>query len=178
MRSVAASVIARRARRVACVLLLYGSGAGCSAGLADDLLSRHGDWEVRRRGSGAERMCSATTTAVGPTGVGTGGATGQVHVTAWPAGAIKSEISIVIGRDVGPLTDVTAEIGAAGFALLADGDRAYVHDLQEELRLLQAMRRGRSMTVTATTVAGGRVQSIYSLAGLTAAVEAVASACE
>ena len=77
----------------------------------------------------------------------------RIYVTAWPKAGIKAEISVLVGLALKKGAEIKVDVDGARFELFSDGDRAYVRDANEELKLLEAMRRGKSMTVSATTEA-------------------------
>ena len=101
----------------------------------------------------------------------------RIYVTAWPKAGIKAEISVLVGLALKKGAEIKVDVHGARFELFSDGDRAYVRDANEELKLLEAMRRGKSMTVSATSEAGKPTRDNYSLSGVTAAVQEIASGC-
>ena len=74
---------------------------------------------------------------------------------------------------VGRLTS----IGNSRFALFTKGDKAFVSDATQELKLIDSMKRGSFMTVRAVTNDGTSISDTYSLIGVTAAVNALAGGC-
>ena len=56
-------------------------------------------------------------------------------------------------------------------------ERAYVQDATQELKLLDAMKKGAKLAVTATTATGTTVTDTYSLAGLGQAMQELQSTC-
>jgi len=63
------------------------------------------------------------------------------------------------------------------FKLFSRGDRAYVIDPTDELKLLEAMKRASSVVVTAQSEQGAASRDTYSLAGITQALQAVSGGC-
>lgn len=165
-------------RSVFC-LLAFGTlgGAMAATARAAELISTHTDWKVYRHAERGERLCFAATAAteqkLGPGGRGTP----YAYVTAWPKAGIKTEISINLGFDLDKGDEVSVDISGNSFSLLADGDRAYAGDGSEETKLMEAMRRGKTMTVEATSSAGARSRDVFSLSGLTASVQAAVAGC-
>jgi hypothetical protein len=166
--------------RCALIVTLSGlvlAGALGVAASAAELLGTHADWKVYRHGTGGESMCFAVTEASEANPTGGERQTPHIYVTAWPKAAIKAEISVLVGLALKTGAEINVEVDGTRFELFSDGDRAYVGDANEELRLLEAMRRGKSMTVSATSEAGKPTRDIYSLLGVTAAVQAIAADC-
>ncbi len=159
---------------IAIALVMVGSLAATATGA--ELLGTHGDWKLYRHGTGEVRMCFAVTEA---SDAGQAGARQKPHIyiTAWPKAGIKAEISVLVGLALKQGAQIKVDVDGTRFDLFPDGDRAYVGDEDEEQKLLEAMRRGRAMTVSATSESGKPTRDSYSLSGVTAAVQAIASDC-
>lgn len=160
------------------MLAALGSVLAIPAGAAD-LIATHNDWKAYRHDERGERMCFATSAAVESQprpGIGAR-TTPYVYVTTWPRSGIKTEISIHPGVELERGAEITVDISGNSFTLVADGDRAFVGSDSEEIDLLNAMRRGRTMTVEAVPSPGKRSKHVFSLVGLTASLQAATSAC-
>ncbi|MGF1650487.1 MAG: invasion associated locus B family protein [Hyphomicrobiaceae bacterium] len=131
------------------------------------------DWTVYHHGAGAPEMCFAASQPkeTSPRDV----ARGQsfFYVTSWPQDGVKAEVSMKLGFTVSAGTDVEVQIGNARFQLFGDGDSAFVKDVREELRLIEAMKRGSFMVVIARNERGTEVRDTYSLLGVTQAINAI-----
>ena len=57
-------------------------------------------------------------------------------------------------------------------------DRAYIADAGEEQKLIFAMRKGSTITVVGTSERGTTTTDTYSLAGISQALQAVATNCK
>lgn len=101
-----------------------------------------------------------------------------IYISSWPKDGVKAEISVKIGYALRKGSDVTLSVGSSSFKLFAHGDRAYVADATEELKLLEAMRKGSTMTVQGTSDRGTTTTDTYSLAGISQALQAIASNCK
>lgn len=154
------------------VLLLAAGSVG-----AAELVSTHNDWKAYRHGTGDQRMCFAVSEPSEADPKSLKRESPHVYVTAWPKAGIKAEISVLVGVALSKSAQIQVNVDGNQFELFPDGDRAYVSDANEELKLLEAMRRGRSMTVTATSAAGEQTRDTYSLSGVTAAVQSMSSGC-
>ncbi|MGD9802694.1 MAG: invasion associated locus B family protein [Hyphomicrobiaceae bacterium] len=159
------------------VLLLAAGSVSTGPASAAELVSTHSDWKAYRHGTGDQRMCFAVSepNEAGPNNVKR--ESPHVYVTAWPKAGIKAEISVLVGLALKKNAEIEVNIDGNRFELFPDGDRAYVSDANDELKLLDAMRRGRSMTITATSTGGQETRDTYSLSGLTAAVQSMSSGC-
>ncbi len=170
----------REQRNVIARLFVGGTLLALSGGAASaaDLISAHGDWKAYRHGSGDTRLCFAVASANEQLPAGGDRRKPHIYVTAWPTAGIKSEISILIGVPLRRGTQIKVDISGTTFSLQPDGDRAFIVDQGEEQRLLDAMRRGRALTVSTTIGQGETMRDTYSLVGATAAVQAAASECQ
>ncbi len=101
-----------------------------------------------------------------------------IYVSSWPKDGVKAEISVKIGYALRKGSDVTLAVGSSNFKLFISGDRAYVADATEELKLLETMRKGSTMTVQGVSERGTTTTDTYSLAGISQALAAVATNCK
>jgi len=163
-----------RNARVALLALAMAFGTVAEAA---ELMSTHSSWKAYRHGEGGDRMCFAVSAASEQNPPDGERQKSFIYVTAWPQAGIKAEISVLVGFVLKRGAEIKVEVGGTTFTLFADGDRAYVGDVNEELKMLEAMRRGKTLTVTAPAGAGETTKDSYSLSGVTAAIQAVASGC-
>lgn len=159
------------------VLTLGALGTASVGASAAELTGTHADWKTYRHNLRSETLCFAAARAndMKPSGGDRG--TSYVYVTAWPKAGIKAEVSVLLGYMLDRGAEVTVDIGGTTFTLLGDGDRAYIGNADEEQKLLDAMRRGKTMTVEGTSNAGTPSRDVFSLAGVTASVQAIAGNC-
>ncbi len=99
------------------------------------------------------------------------------YVSSWIQDGIRNQISVLLGYQLEDQTPITVKIGNLEFRLFAKDDKGFVGDTTDELKLIDAMRRGNFMTVTARTKQGTETTDTYSLIGVTAAIRALASGC-
>ena len=90
---------------------------------------------------------------------------------------VKAEISVKLGYPIKTGSDITVMVGNDTFTLFPKEERAYVADATEELKLIEAMKKGSKLTVQATSERGTATTDTYSLAGLSQALQALAAAC-
>lgn len=135
-------------------------------------------WTAFTHGEGASLLCFATAQPTKQEPAGAKRSPAFVYVSSWPKDGVKAEVSVRVGYPLRGGSEVTMTIGTASFKLFAHGDRAYVADAGEELKLLDAMRKGATMTVVGTSERGTTTTDTYSLAGLSQALQAVATNCK
>jgi hypothetical protein len=104
-----------------------------------------------------------------------------ILISSWPARGIRNEPSIVPGYPYKDSTTVEVSVGNDKFTLFTQNQGtnggAWIKSSDDEARLIEAMKRGISMTVTGTSRRGTVTRDEYSLAGLSAALDAIANAC-
>lgn len=99
------------------------------------------------------------------------------YVSAWPTDGIKTEVSIRLGYPIQSKIPVKVKIGSDEFTLFAKGDKAFVSDETQELKLIDAMKKGSRMVVQATSKRGTRTSDSYSLLGISDALKNLQKAC-
>ncbi|MGQ0455891.1 MAG: invasion associated locus B family protein [Hyphomicrobium sp.] len=101
----------------------------------------------------------------------------RAYISAWPKDGVKSEVSFRMGFPVKATTPGAARIDAASFALFGAKDRIYVSDATQELKLVEAMRKGDEVTIEATSERGTVVTDTYALSGLGQALQKLRDVC-
>lgn len=99
------------------------------------------------------------------------------YVSAWPKDGVKAEVSIKMGFTIKKDSVATIRIGSASYRLLTESDKAFVDDPTAELKLIEAMKRGSTMTVEAKAESGQISKDTYSLRGATKAIKTVLENC-
>jgi hypothetical protein len=99
-------------------------------------------------------------------------------VTSSPAEGIKTEANFVTGYPMKEQSSVTVEIGSKDFTMFTQGDSAWLVNKEDESALLAAMKGGSSMVVKAASRRGNETTYNYSLSGVTAAADKLASECK
>ena len=69
-------------------------------------------------------------------------------------------------------------IGNTRFSLFTKDDKAFVGDAAEELKLIDAMKKGSFMVVQATSGTGASIKDTYSLIGVTQGITHLATGCK
>lgn len=100
------------------------------------------------------------------------------YVTAWPKDGVRNQVSVKLGYPIDAGKTISAQIGSDSFKLTARDERAYVYDATQELKLLDAMKKGSSMVVKATSQRGTQTTDTYSLRGISSALKALAEDCK
>jgi len=136
-----------------------------------------GDWSLYTHDSGQTKTCFVSSQPKSSAPSGARRDSVFFYVTAWPQDGVKGEVSVKLGYPIKPDSDVTVQIGSSSFRLFAQEERAFVEDPTDELKLIDAIKRGSSMVVTAVSQRDTQTQDTYSLSGTTNALNALDTTC-
>lgn len=144
------------------------------------LLGQYGDWGAYTASPAGKKVCFALakpkTTKTEPAGRKRDPS--YVFVSTRPAENVKNEVSIIIGYPFKTSSDATAEIGTAKFAMYTQNDGAWIKNVAEEARMVDAMRKGADLTVKGTSGRGTTSMDQYSLKGLAQALDKIEQECK
>jgi invasion protein IalB len=140
-------------------------------------MKKFGDWIVHQNSGEGPKICFAATLPKSKEPATANRAKIVFYVSAWPKEGVKSEISIKLGYPIKPNSPISVTVGDNEFELFAQDDRAYVADATQELKMIEAMKKGSKLVVKATSARGTQTVDTYSLQGLGQALQAVATAC-
>lgn len=137
------------------------------------LIREFRDWKVHQSEGAPQKICFASSQPRETTPRGISRRAAYFYVSAFPSDGVKAEISLKLGFSAQNASSVTVQIGNGRWQLFTAGDRAFVSDPRDELKLIDSMKRGSFMTVTANTANGTSVKDTYSLLGVTSAINAI-----
>ena len=137
-----------------------------------------GTWSLYENATGESKLCfvAATPSEKKPPTANRGPA--LLYVSAWPKDGIRSEVSVKLGYPVKPDSTVTVAIGTDTFSLFPKDERAFVADATQELKLVEALKKGAKADVTATSARGTETTDTYTLSGLTQALTELGKQCK
>lgn len=135
------------------------------------------DWSLYTDAKNPHQFCFVTSAPQTSEPADTAREAPRLYVSAWPAENVRTEISVRLGFPAKKGSAITANIAPAAFKLFHSDDRAYVPDDTQESKLLEAMKKGSKLTVTATTATGTSVTDTYSLSGLGQALQELKKTC-
>jgi hypothetical protein len=99
-------------------------------------------------------------------------------ITHWPSKKVKGQPSTIIGYPFKEGSDVTLAVGDKSFSLYPVDDMAWTDKAETEKAILAAMKGGKNMTIKGMSARGTETTDTYSLAGISAALAAIDSACK
>jgi hypothetical protein len=154
--------------------------AAASADAQPTLLGQYGDWGAYTASPGGNKVCFALakpkSTKLEPAGRPRDQS--YIFVSTRPTEKVKNEVSVIIGYPFKASSDATAEIGTAKFAMYTEKDGAWIKNVAEEARMVDAMRKGADLTVKGTSGRGTQSTDQYSLKGLAQALDKVEQECK
>ena len=143
-----------------------------------EVLGAHGDWVVTKGTEAGQPLCYMS--AEPQTAKGNYTKRGKVYaiVTHRPAEKSIGVVSFQAGYTLKEGAPVTVTIDAkTTFTLFSQGEFAWTREAGDDQALVNAMRAGSQMVVKGTSARGTLTTDSYSLAGFTAALNAINAAC-
>jgi len=156
--------------------LALAAAADSSAGAAT-AVGRSGDWQVFTHTGAEGQTCFATSAPRSSEPAAAKRDAVAAFISAWPKDGVKAEFSVKLGYPAKASAEASATIDGIAFRLTARGDRAFVLDAIEELKLIEAMKKGATLLVQAVSERGTVTRDIFSLAGLSQALQSLLGAC-
>jgi len=149
-------------------------------GVQPTLLGTYGEWGAYTASPGGKKICFALakpgkseTVPVNRTRDPS-----YLFVSSRPSEKVKNEVSLIIGYGFKPNSDATIDLAGATYAMYTQGDGAWVKNAAEEPRLVDAMRKGTDLTIKGESARGTSTVDVYSLKGLSQALEKVDQECQ
>jgi Invasion associated locus B (IalB) protein len=98
-------------------------------------------------------------------------------VSTRPAEKVANEVSVMIGYTLKPGSESTLEVGGATFSMYTQGDGLWIKNAAEEERMVEAMRKSADATVKGVSAKGTETTDVFSLKGLSQALDKIAQDC-
>ncbi|MAW79087.1 MAG: hypothetical protein CMI63_02535 [Parvularcula sp.] len=135
------------------------------------------DWSVFVRETDGDKICFAATEASdkSPKSVNHGDV--FFLIATWQSGAAKDQPSLMTGYALNAKPEPTLRIGSDKWEMYSSENEAFIETSSEEQRLINAMRRGADMRVSAVSQRGTATSYVISLRGVSAALDRVAQEC-
>lgn len=95
-----------------------------------------------------------------------------------PSEKVVNEISVMIGYPLKAGSEGSLEVSGNSYAMYTQGDGLWIKNAAEEGKLVDALRKGADVTIKGTSTRGTESTDVYSLKGLTQALERVAQDCK
>ena len=140
-------------------------------------VAQFGDWAVHASTSGP-KVCYATSQPKQRLPEGLNRDPAFMFVSTRPSQNVKEEVSITVGFPLRDKSTVTVTVGSTKFELYTQDQGAWVRNAADEAKLVDAMRKGRDVTVVSTSTRGNETTDKYSLSGVSQALDRVAQECK
>ena len=154
--------------------------AAAAAPAQPKVLGQYGDWGAYTAAPDGKKVCftlaKPKSSTTNPAGRKRDPA--YVFISTRPSENVRNEISAIVGYPLRPSSDATAEVGSAKFAMYTQNDGAWIKNVAEEARLIEAMRKGADLTIRGTSSRGTQSVDVYSLKGLTQAMDRADQECK
>ena len=163
-----------RAVRAACAAVVLVA----TPALAQDvtLLEKFKDWSAYAA-AGSPKVCFAVAkpTSSSPKNVKRGPI--FFYISQWPADKVVNEISVKMGYPFSSGAKTTLTIGSAKFEMFTKDEGAFVEKPETEAEIIAAMKTGNTMKIDGRSSRGTNTSDVYSLNGLSDALDRVAKEC-
>ena len=150
-----------------------------AGGAEPTLLGQFGGWGAYTAAPSGKKVCFAlakpTSSKTNPPNRPRDPA--YAFISTRPAEKVANEVSIMIGYPDKPGSDSTLDVGGASYAMYTQGDGLWIKNAAEEAKLVEAMRKGADVTVKAVSGKGTQTTDVFSLKGLSQALDRVAQEC-
>jgi invasion protein IalB len=144
------------------------------------LLGQYGDWSAYTASPGGKKVCFALAKPKSSQTVPPNRPRDPAYlfISTRPSENVRNEVSVIIGYPFKPSSDATAEVGTAKFAMYTQNDGAWIKNVAEETRLIEAMRKGSDLTVKGTSGRGTQSTDQFSLKGIAQALDRADQECK
>jgi len=144
------------------------------------ILGTYGDWSAYTAAPNGKKVCfvlaKPKSSTTNPPGRKRDPA--YMFISQRPSENVKNEISVLIGYPFKANAEATAEIGTTKFAMYTQNDGAWIKNVAEEARLIDAMRKGADLTIKGVSGRGTQTSDQFSLRGLSEALARVDQECK
>jgi hypothetical protein len=143
------------------------------------LLGQYGDWGAYTASPSGKKICFALAK---PANSSTSPPNRPrdptwMFISTRPAEKVKDEVSVIFGYGLKPNSDANIEVAGGSYAMYTQADGAWVKNAAEEPKLVETMRKGQDLTVKGTSAKGTLSTDVYSLKGLSLALDKVGQEC-
>jgi len=153
--------------------------AAVSGSSQPQLLGQFGDWGAYAASPGGRKVCFALAKPASAKTDPPNRARDPIYlfISSRPADNVQNEVSVMFGYPLKPNVEASLEVGGSNFSMYTQSDGGWVKNAAEEPRLVEAMRKANDMTVKGISTRGTETTDVYSLKGLSQALDRVAKEC-
>jgi hypothetical protein len=159
------------------ILLISTAWAGIASAQAPKFLGNHRDWTVYEVDDGKGKICYIASEPVNQEGNYARRGNPALLVARLPSSPPSEQVSIQPGYAYRKGSTVEVKVEGRDFQLFTQGEHAWARTDADDKALIEAMKRGSSMTVRGTSTRDTFSMDTYSLIGFSAAYDAMRDAC-
>ncbi|MEE4213224.1 MAG: hypothetical protein V2I43_28605 [Parvularcula sp.] len=158
--------------------LLIAVATATSAHAAEpEQVATYRDWMVFTYDTGSDLICYAVTEPEDASPANANHGDVFFSVATWRSGAATYQPSFMAGYPLQEGSEPVIRVGSDRWEMFAAEREGFIESARQEERLIDAMRRGREMRVSATSARSTATDYGFSLLGISKALERVEEAC-
>jgi len=158
------------------VSLMLGSGPARAAD--QKLIAGYTDWDALAYDEKSGKVCYMASSPQKSDGKYSERSNIYFLVTNRKAEKSIGVVSVIAGYVYKKESSVKLKIGGKEFELFTNDDKAWAFNNKDDKDMVKAMKRGQKMLVTGTSASDTTTADTYSLAGFSAAYDAIGKACD
>lgn len=156
------------------------AAAAVAGGAQPRLLGQYGDWGAYTAAAAGKKVCFAiskpTSSQTNPPNRPRNPA--YMFISTRPADKVTNEVSIIIGYPFKPGSEASAAVGSTTFALYTQQDGAWIKNAADEAHMIDAMRAGDTVVVKGGSAKGTQSTDVFTLKGISQALDRIAQQCQ
>jgi hypothetical protein len=156
------------------------AATAAAGGAEPSLIGQYGQWGAYTATPNGRKVCFAlakpTSSKTNPPNRPRDPA--YAFVSTRPAEKVVNEVSIMIGYTLKPGSESSLEVGGSAYAMYTQGDGLWIKNAAEEEQMVSAMRKSAEATVKGVSAKGTETTDVFSLKGLSQALDRVAQDCK
>lgn len=165
------------ARIIAMATLLAASTAGAAQAQSPTLINEFRDWGAYQL-STPNKICYIASYPQQKLPAARDHGEVVFMVSNRPAEGVKGEPMLQVGYPFKQDSTVSIDVDGKKFRMFTNNDGAWLENATQDANLVAAMRAGRTMEVSGTSSRGTNTKYVYSLSGVTAALNEIGKNCQ
>jgi Invasion associated locus B (IalB) protein len=156
------------------------AAAAAAGGAEPTLIGQYGTWGAYTATPNGKKVCFAlakpSSSKTNPPNRPRDPA--YAFVSTRPAEKVFNEVSIMIGYALKPGSESSLEVAGASYAMYTQGDGLWIKNAAEEEQMVAAMRKSAEVVVKGVSAKGTETTDVFSLKGLSQALDRLAQDCK
>jgi hypothetical protein len=160
------------------LILIFSVLLNGSANAQIKIEKRFKMWESQFTEESGNKVCFAVSVPTKMSPANLNRAESRIFVTFRPKDGVSNEISVTNGYPFGKKSNVNVNVGNAQFKFETKGNFAWMTSLDEELKMIRAMKKANKAQVIGISSRGNKTRDTYSMIGFTDAYNAARKNCK